>query len=107
MWILDRLQSYGDTPIHKHAIDIMIYASYILYATAFTGILSFNPDYLSTLETITQVYISLFLIIRFNPLVKKSLMTALDRNMAFRAGIFLFLSSAATSIASIVIDYIR
>ena len=107
MWILDKLQSYGDMPIHKHAIDIMIYGSYVLYAIAFSGILSLNPDYLSTLETITQVYISLFLIIRFNPLVKKSTMTTLDRNMAYRAGIFLFLSSAATSVASVVLDYIK
>ena len=107
MWILDKLQSYGDMPIHKHAIDIMIYGSYVLYAIAFSGILSLNPDYLSTLETITQVYISLFLIIRFNPFVKKSTMTTLDRNMAYRAGIFLFLSSAATSIASVFLDYIK
>ena len=107
MWILDKLQSYGDMPIHKKAIDIMIYGSYALYAIAFTGALSLNPDYLSTLETVTQVYISLFLIIRFNPLVKKTGMTSLDRNMAFRAGIFLFLSSAATSIANVVLDYFK
>lgn len=107
MWILDKLQSYGDMPIHKHAIDIMIYGTYILYAIAFTGVLSLNPNYISMLDIITQVYISLFLIIRFNPLVKKSGMTSLDRNMAFRAGIFLFLSSAATSIANMVLDYYK
>lgn len=107
MWILDKLQSYGDMPIHKQAIDMMTYGSYVLYAIAFSGILSFNPNYLSTLETITQVYISLFLIIRFNPLVKKSTMTKLDKNMAYKAGIFLFLSSAATSVASIFLDYIK
>ena len=107
MRVFDKLHSYGDMPIHKHAIDIMIYGSYVLYAIAFSGILSLNPDYLTTLETITQIYISLFLIIRFNPLVKKSTMTKLDRNMAYRAGIFLFLSSAATSIASMFISYIK
>jgi len=107
MWILDKLQSYGDMSIHKHAINFMTYGSYLLYAIAFSGVLSLNPDYLLILETITQVYISLFLIIRFNPLVKKSTMTALDRNMAYRAGIFLFLSSAATSAASLVLNYIK
>jgi hypothetical protein len=107
MWILDKLQSYGDMPIHKHAIDSMIYGSYLLYAIAFTGVLSLNPDYISILDIITQVYISLFLIIRFNPLVKKSGMTSLDRNVAFRAGIFLLLSSAATSITNMILDYLK
>ena len=99
MWLLDKLQSHGEKPIHKHAFDIMIYASYILYAIAFTGILTIDSSYLSTLEMVTQIYISLFLIIRFNPFVKKSGMTQLDKDMAYRAGVFLFLSSAAVSIA--------
>lgn len=107
MWIFDKLHSYGDMSIHKHAIDIMVYGSYVLYAIAFSGILSLNPDYLSTLETITQIYISLFLIIRFNPFVNKSTMTKLDRDMAYKAGILLFLSSAAISVTSVFIDYIK
>lgn len=104
---METCQSYGDMPIHKHANDIMIYGTYVLYAIAFTGVLSLKPDYLPTLETITQIYISLFLIIRLNPLVKKSAMTSLDRSMAFRAGIFLFLSSAATTIANMILDYFK
>ena len=103
MWLLNKLQSYGDKPIHKHAFDLMIYGSYILYAIAFTGILSLNPKYLSTLEMITQIYISLFLIIRFNPFVKKYTMTLLDKKIAYSAGVFLFLSSAASTIAQSLI----
>lgn len=103
MWLLNKLQSYGDKPIQKHAFYVMIYGSYILYAIAFTGILSLNPKYLSTLEMITQIYISLFLIIRFNPFVKKSEMTLLDKKIAYSAGVFLFLSSAASTIAKSLI----
>lgn len=107
MWVLDKLQSYGDMPIHKHAIDLMIYGAYALYAVAFTGIVAVDPKYLSTLETVAQVYISIFLMVRFNPLVKKKGMTPLDRNMAYRAGIFLFISSAATTIAGWLLPLIH
>ena len=103
MWLLNKLQSYGDKPIHKHAFDVMIYGSYILYAIAFTGVMSINPDYLSTLQMITQIYISLFLILRFNPFVKKSALTQLDKKIAYSAGVFLFLSSAAATIAESLI----
>tara|TARA_A200000113_G_scaffold219958_1_gene229374 strand:- start:6454 stop:6777 length:324 start_codon:yes stop_codon:yes gene_type:complete len=103
MWLLNKLQSYGDKPIHKHAFYVMIYGSYILYAIAFTGILSIDPRYLSTLQMITQIYISLFLIIRFNPFVNKSAMTKLDRRIAYSAGVFLFLSSTAATIAKTLI----
>ena len=99
MWLLNKLQSYGDKPIHKHAFDVMIYGSYILYAVALTGVMSINPEYLSTLQMITQIYISLFLILRFNPFVKKSALTQLDKKIAYSAGVFLFLSSAAATIA--------
>ena len=99
MWLLNKLQSYGDKPIHKHAFDVMIYGSYILYAIALTGVLSLNPQYLSTLEMVTQLYISLFLILRFNPLVKKSTMTQLDKKIAYSAGVFLLLSSTVSTVA--------
>ena len=42
MWLLNKLQSYGDKPIHKHAFDVMIYGSYILYAIALPFYRKFN-----------------------------------------------------------------
>jgi hypothetical protein len=72
--------------------------SYALYIIAFTGILSFNPQYLSTLETIIKYYIAIMLLIRFNPYVNRKI-TEFDKHLVFEAAMLLFISTTAYAIA--------
>ena len=82
------------------------YLSYLLFFCAFIGVLRLEPKYLSTLNTALKYYIAIFLIIHFNPIIRiKVHNQAFDRNIAFKAGIFLLLTSTATSIASDYINY--
>jgi hypothetical protein len=83
---------------HENAFHITLYMSYALYIIAFTGILSFNPQYLSTLETIIKYYIAIMLLIRFNPYVNRKI-TEFDKHLVFEAAMLLFISTTAYAIA--------
>ena len=68
----------------------------ILLVVSFLGISTLAEKYRGPLEMIMQIYIAVFLIIRFNPFVEKPNFSALDRKVAYSAGIFML---ATTSIA--------
>ena len=70
---------------------------WILYIIALTGVISFNPNYLSTLDTVAKLYVAVFLMMRFNPFVKTTEMSSFDKEIAWSAGVFLFLSSTITA----------
>lgn len=74
-----------------------IILSYILYFIAILGISTQAPVYLNYLEIFIKVYVSLFLIIRFNPFTTINF-THLDRRIAFSAGLFLFSTSIINQI---------
>jgi len=86
---------------HKQLFLYANYISYILFVLAFVGILKDAPQYLNTLNTILKYYVCAFLLVRFNPLIKiKSRDAEFDRKVAFSAGVFLLLTTTATTIAS-------
>ncbi len=88
---------------HQKLYMYGLYVSYVLFFIALTGIVSISPDYISTLETAMKYYVCAFLIIRFNPLVRKEKVgkeeREFDRRIAYNAGIFLLLTTAFTSVA--------
>ena len=88
---------------HESVYMTILYSSYILYFIAFTGILSLNPSYLSVLETFIKYYISIMLLIRFNPLVDRKI-TKFDKKLVFTSALLLFISTTAYSIA---INYLK
>ena len=82
----------------------LLYTSYMLFFIAFTGAVSLSPDYLRTIQNILKYAISLFLVIRFNPLIsigsntKKNL--EFDKRIAFHAGTFLLITTLSTDLAN-------
>ena len=81
--------------------------SIILYIIALFGIIKFNPIYLNYLRSISRLYISIILIIRFFPWRKyKKPFTKFDREIAFYAGIFLLISTGIIDYIKTYVDYI-
>jgi len=82
---------------HQEIIfDWVLYLSWILYFTAYFGIIYSDPnhtEFMGLLDTAMKYYISLFLIIRFNPFYKSNF-TNFDRKVVFSAGIFLITTTA-------------
>ena len=86
---------------HKKAFLYGTYTSYILFILALTGVITDAPEYLDTLNTLLKYYVCAFLLIEFNPLVRVSKRDAeFEREVGFSAGIFLLLTTTATSMAS-------
>jgi hypothetical protein len=77
--------------------NIIAYVSFILYILISLGISANAPQYLDTLQYYIKIYISLFLIIRFNPF-RTVKFTELDTKIAFSAGLFLLATTAINNV---------
>lgn len=77
--------------------NIFIITTYSLYILFAVGVVKSAPQYLETLDYYVKIYISLFLLWRFNPF-RKIQFTELDRKISFSAGIFLLTTTAVTQI---------
>jgi hypothetical protein len=88
--------------LQNRVYDIIIYITWILYIAIALGISVNAPEYLDDLQYYIKIYVSLFLIYRFNPF-RRVKFTSLDAKIAFSAGIFLL---ATTAINGILKSYI-
>lgn len=81
----------------EKVFDTIMIGTYVLYIIIALGLSASAPLYLSTLDYYVRLYVSLFLIYRFNPfrIVK---FTDFDRKIGFNAGIFLLTTTALNQI---------
>lgn len=93
---------------HHTIFEYMLYASYILFALAFTGVYSVDPSYLTTLNMLIKYYVCIFLLVTFNPYTDAKAMTCEDsefnRKIVFSAGIFLLLTTGITDYATYILQ---
>jgi hypothetical protein len=83
---------------HEHLFNIMLFLMYAIYIGTAIGLSIANaPNYLTTLDYYIKLYISLFLIIRFNPFTKTEF-TKFDKKVVYNAGVFLLATTTFTSI---------
>ena len=81
----------------NRAFDIIMNITLILYIVIALGLSANAPQYLDELHSIIKIYISLFLIYRFNPF-RRVKYTGLDVKIAFSAGLFLLGTTAIDEI---------
>jgi hypothetical protein len=87
--------------IQNFWFNIFIFISYLTYILFAIGFFTTAPQYLNKLDYYVKIYVSLFLLWRFNPF-RKIQFTELDRKISFSAGIFLL---TTTTINEIIIRY--
>jgi hypothetical protein len=92
--------------IQDKVVTAIIIITWVLYITIALGLSKNAPEYLDDLQYYFKIYISLFLIYRFNPF-RKIEFTSLDSKIAFSAGIFLLATTAINSLLLKYIDYIK
>jgi len=95
---MDKLTSY-----QNDAFTIFIISTYLVYILSAIGITKTAPTYLDDFDYYVKIYISLFLLWRFN-MFRKIEFNELDRKIAFSAGLFLFTS---TAVYNILTDYVK
>ena len=83
--------------------DFVFYLSYFLYFLFVIGFANNAPEYLVPLNYYVQIYVSLFLLIRFNPFSKVKF-TELDKKIAFTAGLFMV---STTILNKSMLDYVE
>ena len=88
--------------LQTHAFNTTMILLWILYIFAVFGISSRAPQYMGLLQSLVKIYISLFLIYRFNPF-RQVKFTSLDTKVSFNAGVFLL---GTTAIDGIVRHYL-
>ena len=74
--------------MQEHIFNVTMYITWALYAAIVLGLSANAPQYLDTLHWYVKVYVSSFLIYRFNPF-RHVRFTELDSKIAFSAGVFL------------------
>jgi hypothetical protein len=91
------MYEYITTELQNKAFNIFIILSYISYIAYALGISNDAKLYIERLDYYVKIYISLFLLWRFN-MFRKITFTELDRKIAFSAGLFLFTTTAINEI---------
>jgi len=86
--------------------DIVVYSTWLLYITIALGLSANAPEYLNVLQYYVKLYVSLFLIYRFNPL-RRVKFTKLDASIAYSAGIFLLTTTAINNILNNYLSNIK
>jgi len=85
------------------AFSFILYLTWFLYFAIVFGLSANAPQYLNDLQYYVKIYVSLFLILRFNPF-RRIKFTELDGKIAFSAGMFLL---ATTAIDKLLINYLH
>jgi len=75
-----------------------IYLTYFFYIVIALGLSQTAPIYLQYLDSFIRNFVSLFLIIQFNPFNNIAEFTQFDRKMAFSAGVFTFATSSVNQL---------
>ncbi len=94
--------NYLLTKIQLNAVNIIIFLTWFLYLLIALGLSAKAPNYLDDLQYYVKIYISVFLIWRFNPF-RRVKFTPLDAKIAFEAGIFLIMT---TFVGSLLKNYL-
>lgn len=82
---------------HQKILNWIFKLTGLLFIISLIGIYIKAPEYFNTLNLIVKLYISIFLIIYFNPYSNHKF-NDFDRSVVFRAGIFLLLTTTSTHI---------
>jgi hypothetical protein len=92
--------------LQNRIFDAVLYVTYILYIAVALGLSANAPEYLDELQRYIKLYVSLFLIYRFNPF-RRVQFTGLDAKIAFNAGWFLLTTTFVDSMLKKYLETIK
>jgi len=78
--------------------SISIFFIHAVYLAIFFGIVIFDEKYIRIFSTLIQLWVCIFLIIRFFPYYKTHILTSLDVNIIFYCATFLLLNVVVTEV---------
>ena len=108
--MFEYLIKFTEQKWHQKLYYLLSYFSIFLYILAFIGLSLSAPNYLLLLQEIMKIYISIILILRFNPFHKIKFNKnnyEFDRKLAFSSGVFLLLTTGITTYIRSFLDKIN
>ena len=91
--------------IYLYTFRFFVYSTYILFVLYIIGIYKNDPiPNLNAIENYAKIFVSLFLMWKYNFLRSKFKFTDLDRHIVFQSGLFLFLT---TTLSFALINYLN
>jgi hypothetical protein len=92
--------------VQTQAYDLIVYTTWFLYIIIALGLSANAPQYLDILQYSVKIYVSLFLVYRFNPF-RKVRFNSLDAKIAFSAGMFLLATTAIDQMLKSYLETVR
>jgi hypothetical protein len=92
--------------IQKNGFSVIIYLTWVLYFAILLGLSANAPQYLDDLQYYVKMYVSLFLIVRFNPFTRVRF-NELDGKIAFSAGVFLITTTAINELLQMYLEKLK
>lgn len=84
----------------KKPVFFLILLAHVLYFSTYFGIIAVQSNTLSLLDTVTQTFICVFLLVRFNPLRDDNgEVSRYDKRFIFGSGVLLFSNLVAIKLA--------
>ena len=86
--------------------DKILIFCWILYFIVLLGVSTQVPAYLSTIDTVIKYFVSIFLILQFNPYRENIIMAdaSFNKKIAYHGGLFLLLTSGITDTLKAIFD---
>jgi hypothetical protein len=92
--------------VQTQAYDVIVYTTWFLYIVIALGLSANAPQYLDMLQSSVKIYVSLFLVYRFNPF-RQVRFNSLDAKIAFSAGMFLLATTAIDQMLKSYLETVR
>lgn len=96
-------KQFKDREWHEKIYLFFYYLAWILYIFSVIGLSQFGYNFFDKIQHYLRIYISLFLVIKFNPfgkISKSGKISEFDRIIAFQAGIFILTTTLLNNIIS-------
>lgn len=76
-----------------NTIEVLFIISYVILATLMMGLTIFSPNIYEIIKIILQILISFFIIFKFNPFTRRTMISQMERKIIFSSGVYLFLAT--------------
>ena len=97
--MISLIKTFFNSKWHKQLFVYALYVSYILIFISLTGVVSWSPEYLDIIQKYIIYYVSIILIVRFNPFINKNIVfDEYDRRIVYSAGVALLMTTSAIHI---------
>ena len=91
----------------ERIFDIVAYLSYFLMIISSLGVSAYAPAYSKEISSVINLYVSIVLLWRFNPIRQRIKFSSLDRKIAFSAGAFMITTTVLNKYIAIATSYAK